>query len=350
MTSNEPKTPSGAEETGAESESAPATEEVEKAEKTVSTARADLVRLGKIVGVLTRHGFHQFVGKRRLVRFLGKAFIPPDDEELAALEQPEMAALRFRKVLEELGPTFIKLGQVLSTRPDLLPRSFVTELERLQDDAPPVDFEEIRAVVESSLGRSLDEAFAHFKPTPLASASMAQVHVARTHEGDEVVVKVIRPDVAALIEADLDLMHLLARMLEAIFAEMELYAPGQLVETFDKALKTELDLGEEARVLQEFARNCAHIRDLAVPAVYPELSSAQVLTLELLRGEKVSRVETGSDEARRLIEIGLEATFQQIFEDGLFHGDPHPGNLMSLEDGRLGLIDFGLVGRLTPAQ
>lgn len=317
---------------------------------TVSAARADLARLGKIAGVLTRHGFHQFVSKRRMLGFLGKAFIPKDDEELQAVAEPAMAAVRFRKVLSELGPTFIKLGQVLSTRPDLLPHAFVTELEKLQDDAPPVPFETLRGKIERELGRPISQAFARFDEEPLASASIGQVHRARTHEGDEVVVKVVRPGVAELIEADLDLLHGLAGLLEASFQEMELYAPGELVATFDAALTRELDLSEEADVLEEFAANMAGLDDLAVPRVYRELCGPQVLTIEFLKGKKISTVETGSPLAHKLINVGLESTFKQIFEFGLFHGDPHPGNMLVLDDGRLGLIDFGLVGRLTPAQ
>ena len=195
---------------------------------TVTAARADITRLGRIVAVLTRHGFHQFVKRRRLLGFLGKAFIPADDEELLAVDQPGMAAVRFRKVLSELGPTFIKLGQVLSTRPDLLPAEFVRELERLQDDAPPLPVEQIKQKIESELGIPLTEAFAHFEEEPLASASIGQVHRARTHDGDEVVVKVVRPGVNELIEADLDLLHLMARILEATFQEMSWRVGGDV--------------------------------------------------------------------------------------------------------------------------
>jgi ubiquinone biosynthesis protein len=319
-------------------------------EQLVTAIRADLGRFTRIFKVLVRHGFHQFVPKRGLARFVGKRFIAPDDEELQADDLPEVAALRFRKVLEELGPTFIKLGQVLSTRPDLLPRAFVRELQRLQDDAPPVPFEEIRQVVEEGLDRDLDDCFADFSTEPLAAASVAQVHTATTLDGDEVVVKVIRPNVREIIEADLDLLHFVTRILEATFEEIALYGTGELVAAFDRAIKTELDLSHEADVLEEFAENMAHQPEVAIPRVYRDLCSRSVLTMERFRGCKLSEVETGSEEARRLIKIGLETTFSQIFEAGLFHGDPHPGNLLALEDGRLGLIDLGMVGRLTPAQ
>jgi ubiquinone biosynthesis protein len=319
-------------------------------ERTVTAARAGLQRLRRIVAVLTHHGFHQFVPKRGLIHFLGKAFISPDDEELAVLDQPDAAARRFRRVLETLGPTFMKLGQVLSTRPDVLPPAFIRELQSLQDDTPPVAFDLIRATVEAELGCDLDQAFAHFEREPLAAASIAQAHAARTREGDEVVVKVIRPGVEALIEADLDLLHLLARLLEASLEEMELYAPGELVETFDSALKRELDFGEEADVLEEFAANMSSVPGIAIPRVYRELSTARVLTLERFRGRKVTAVEPGTPAAKRLVGVGLEATFKQVFEDGLVHGDPHPGNVFVLDDGRLGLIDFGLVTRLSPMQ
>ncbi|MBN1947551.1 MAG: hypothetical protein JW797_17920 [Bradymonadales bacterium] len=318
--------------------------------RVVTAVAADFSRFRKIVRVLTRHGFHQFVPKKGLVHFLGKRLVRPDDEELAALDQPDVAAKRFRKVLEELGSTFIKLGQVLSTRPDVLPASFVAELSHLQDDAPPVAFEEMKKVVETSLGQRLEECYAWFDETPLASASIAQVHRARTHEGHEVVVKIIRPRVGDLIQADMDLLHLLAFLLESSIQEMELYSPGELVKTFDRALNGELNLEGEADTIEEFAANMAGIEGLAIPRVYRELCSRQVLTMEYLKGKKINQVEKGSQEAKKLVAIGLEATFSQIFEHGLFHADPHPGNLLALEDGRLGLIDFGMAGRLTAGQ
>ena len=317
---------------------------------TVSVAIHDLARLRRIFAVITRHGFHQFVGRRGVIRFLGKRLIPPDDPDLNVPDAPGQAARRFRRVLEELGPTFIKMGQLLSTRPDLLPPEFVVELEALQDDAPPLPFEQIRGVIESSLGAPVEALYAEIDETPLAAASIAQVHAARTPSGTEVVVKVIRPGIADLIAADLDLLHLLARMLEAAFAELELYAPGDLVATFDAAIKEELDFRGEAALITEMAEALAPLRQVAVPHVEVELSSAEVLTMQRLVGRKVTAVEPGSPAAKRLVRIGLEATFRQIFEVGLFHGDPHPGNMLLLDDGRLGLIDFGLVGRLTASQ
>ncbi|MCA9565345.1 MAG: AarF/ABC1/UbiB kinase family protein, partial [Myxococcales bacterium] len=320
MTSNELRRPSAEMVTGAEGDLARQAED----ERMVTAARADFSRFKKIVGVLTHHGFHQFVGRRGVLRFLGRAFIKPDDEEMQAVAQPERAAIRFRKVLEELGPTFIKLGQVLSTRADLLPPQFIHELEKLQDDAAAVPFEAIKETVERQLGRKLREAYRSFDEEPLAAASMAQVHRAVTHSGRDVVVKVIRPGIEDMMKADLDLLHLVARLLEATFAELELYAAGELVQTFDVALKRELDLTEEATVLQEFRENMAPIKGLAVPEVFPELSGPRVLTLEFFDGKKLSTVEKGTETARKLVSVGLEATFKQIFQDGLFHGDPHP--------------------------
>ena len=246
----------------------------------------------------------------------------------------------------ELGPTFIKLGQVLSTRADLVPREILTELAVLQDSVPPMTVEDVRAEIERGLGKPVAEAFAELDATPLASASIAQVHRAVTKDGQAVVVKVQRPGLRNHIETDLDLLYYLARLLEAVIEEVGLYSPTGIVEEFDRAIHEELDFLCEARNLHLFAEKNEGRTNLAMPKVYDELSSRTVLTMQYLKGVKITEV---ADPAQRkaLAQTVVEVSFQQLFEDGLFHGDPHPGNLLVLDDGRIGLLDFGVVGKLS---
>ncbi|TVR03384.1 MAG: AarF/ABC1/UbiB kinase family protein [Deltaproteobacteria bacterium] len=314
-------------------------------------ARQDLRRFGRITSVLWRHGFGD--SSRRAWHAEDADDTPLPEAAgpgIDAAGQPEETAERFRLVLQDLGPTFVKVGQILSTRPDLLPPPFIHALQRLQDDAGSVPFDEIRAVVETSLGAPLDELFASFTSEPLASASMAQAHLATLDDGTEVVVKVQRPGIGTTIRADLDLLRLLARLLEGVIAEMELYAPRDLVSALDDALMAELDFRQEARNLERFRENWADHDRIHVPACIHALTTAEVLTLERLHGQKVTGLAPGSARATEHAELLLELTYRSIFEHGFFHGDPHPGNVFALEDGRLGLIDFGMCGRLSRRQ
>ncbi len=304
----------------------------------------DLARLRQISAIVVRHGFGELLARSRL---RDKVPLPegeaPSPEELRRLS----TARRFRELLSDLGPTFIKLGQVLSTRADLLPAEVVDELRGLQDAAPPIPLETVRAQIERALRKPADEAFAWIDPTPLASASIAQVHRARTKGGDEVVVKVQRPDIERKIETDLDLLDYLARALEAVVEEVGVYTPSGIVEEFDRAIHEELDFENEAKNIREFAQKNEGRPAIVIPKVFDELSARSVLTMSYLQGIKITDVE--EPETRKLLaQRVVEESFHQLFDDGLFHGDPHPGNLLYLPDGRTAIIDFGLVGRLSP--
>jgi ubiquinone biosynthesis protein len=310
----------------------------------------DLNRLRQIATVVAGHGFGAYLERARLWDLVGLR-AAPQPEAPAPGEEPEpdrRTAARFRRMLVELGPTFIKLGQLLSCRPDILPGHWIEELSELQDACPPLALAEIRREIERGLGRPVSELFAHLHPEPLASASIAQVHRARTHSGEEVVVKVQRPRAREQVEADLGLLYYLARLLEAVIEETGIYTPTGVIEEFDRAIHEELDFGNEARNARDMAAASKGLDFLVVPRVHEPLSSGTVLTLDYAEGVKVSDVtaETGYDlelVARRII----EAAFRQLFEAGIFHGDPHPGNILVLPGNRLALIDFGLVGRLT---
>jgi ubiquinone biosynthesis protein len=316
----------------------------------VKTAVKDVMRLREITGVLTKHGF------RAAARRLGaedegqvedKSF---ETSQSLIGEDYDEAAVRFRRVLEDLGPTFVKLGQIMSTRPDIMPPAFIEELKHLQDRVPPMPFESVKQAIEENLGKPLTEIFAEVNEKPIGAASIGQVHRARTHDGIEVVIKVQRLGIGEIIRSDLDLLYYLARILEATIQEVELYTPTAIVKEFEKALLSELDFRQEGRNIQEFGRNFEDVPNVTVPAVYEEYSNDRIMTLEFIDAIKLSQLESGSPRAERVLKTLLDAMVKMVLEDGFFHGDPHPGNILVREDDTLVFIDFGLVGRLSAAQ
>ncbi len=307
----------------------------------------DLNRLRQIAAAVVRHGFGAYLSRSRLADQLGGT--PPSSGAPANAERS--TAARFRELLAELGPTFTKLGQLLSTRRDVLPAAWIKELEALQDDCPPLPLSDIRTVIERSLGKPVEALFAELEPAPLASASIAQVHRARTHDGQQVVVKVQRPDIRSRIDADLALLQYLAKLLEAVIEETGVYTPTAVIEEFDRTIHEELDFENEARNARTMRAANEGREQVVIPRVHDALSSSQVLTLDYIEGTRLNDVtpEGGFDQERIARNI-IEMSFRQLFEDGLFHGDPHPGNILILPGNRLALLDFGLVGRLTRPQ
>ncbi|MBJ6762227.1 AarF/ABC1/UbiB kinase family protein [Myxococcaceae bacterium JPH2] len=303
----------------------------------------DLNRVRQITVIAARHGFGEVAERAGLWRMLGRK----EKVEVSPEAQRASTARRFRMLLADLGPTFIKLGQVLSTRADLLPAEYVEELATLQDHVEPIPLAEVHAQIRGSLGKDAAELFAQIDPTPLAAASIAQVHRAVTLEGEEVVVKVQRPGIAAQIDSDLGVLRSLARLLEAVVEETGIYTPSGIVDEFDRAIHEELDFVNEATNIRAFLENHRERPYLKIPRVYSELSSRTVLTLEFIRGVKVNPSQLSEPVRKQLAQNIVEASFRQLFDDGLFHGDPHPGNILLMEDHRLALLDFGVVGRLT---
>jgi len=313
----------------------------------------DLNRLRQIAIIAGRHGFGAYFDQTRLGELLGSREAEEVRRATVGAEPAgpvpdRRTAQRFRKLLVDLGPTFIKLGQILSSRPDILPSHWVEELSELQDAVPAFPMAEVRAQIERGLGRKVEECFAVLEETPLASASIAQVHRAVTHAGERVVVKVQRPRILQRIESDVGILYQLARVVEAVIEETGVYTPTGIVEEFDRSIHEELDFTNEARNARSMAEASKDRPTLVIPRVHDELSSEGVLTLDYVEGVKVSDVtrERGYDPEQVARNI-IEAAFRQIFEDGLFHGDPHPGNVLVLPDNRVALLDFGLVGRLT---
>ncbi len=311
-------------------------------------ALQDLNRLRQIAAAMVRHGFGAYLERMRLRDVLGRE-APPPGQPLPSADKA--TASRFRQLLAELGPTFIKLGQILSSRPDLLPAHWVDELAVLQDDCPPMPLAEVRREIERGLGHPVEELFTTLEEQPLASASIAQVHRAVTPSGEKVVVKVLRPRARDRIEADLSLLYELANLLEAVVEETGVTTPTGVVEEFDRTIHEELDFTHEARNAQLMADASAGRDFVVIPRVHPALSCATVLTLDYVEGVKVSEITAAAGyDTEAVAKNVIEGSFRQLFEDGLFHGDPHPGNILVLPDARIALIDFGLVGRLSRGQ
>ncbi len=294
----------------------------------------DLGRLREITRVLVRHGFGH------LVRLAGL------EVEEEGVESKVPLGRRIRLVLTDLGPTFVKLGQVLSVRPDIVPRDVLDELQGLQDNVPPAPFPEVREALEREMGATLEERFASFDPTPIASASIAQVHRAVLHDGRVVAVKVQRPGIEPAIRSDLHILYSLAHLIGDRIQLPGLYTPVGIVQEFDAALTRELDFIQEARAATRFRRSMKGHADIYAPEVYEEWTTRRMLVLEMLEGRRFSELAPGTPEADAAMDRLIEATYLQVFELGFFHGDPHPGNLLVLTDGRLAYLDFGLTGTL----
>jgi ubiquinone biosynthesis protein len=259
-------------------------------------------------------------------------------------------ARRLREALEALGPIYVKFGQVLSTRRDLLPVDIADELAKLQDQVPPFAPELAMAEIERSLGKPLDALFSHFEKTPLASASIAQVHLARLHEGAEVAVKVLRPGVEAAVARDLALLDTGAGLVERLWADGKRLRPREVVAEFARHVDEELDLMREAANASQLGRNFAASPLLIVPAVYWDLCAQRVMVMERMHGTPISQVQTLREKGidiPALARAGVEIFFTQVFRYGFFHADMHPGNIRVADDGRYIALDFGIMGTLT---
>ncbi|MCX8066667.1 MAG: AarF/ABC1/UbiB kinase family protein [Anaerolineae bacterium] len=302
-----------------------------------------LRRFQQIAQVLIRHGFGE------LVDLLGAAPVFPlarFRRRRPVLGPPQ----RLRMALEELGPTFVKLGQVLSTRPDLLPPEYIAELARLQDTVPPVPWDEIRPLLERELGKPLESVFATIDPVPLAAASLAQVHPAILRDGSRVVVKVQRPNVEAVIRVDLDILADVAQLLQTRTPLGELYDLPAMVEDFAATLRAELDFYREGHNADRFRANFADEPYLYIPRICWDCTTRRVLVMERIHGIKIDDIQAldaaGDDRYR----IGLHAArmiIKEVLEDGFFHADPHPGNFVVMPGEVIGAMDFGMVGYLS---
>jgi ubiquinone biosynthesis protein len=308
-----------------------------------------LNRYHRILRVLFKYGFNDLVDRLHIDQYLesGLQMINRKPrEQIARLSRPE----RLRLVFEELGPTFIKLGQLLSTRPDLIPADYLDELARLQDEVPAFSLAEVHAIFREELGRSPDEVFHYFDAEPLAAASIGQVHRARLDSGAEVVVKVQRPDIDTIIAVDLEILAHIAGLMEQYLEEVQGHRPTAIVQEFARSLSREIDFAVELANIQRFARQFERNQAIHVPLVYPELSTQRVLVMEYVLGIKASMTTQLREQGYDLPLIagrGATLVMEQIFVHGFFHADPHPGNIFILPDNVLCFIDFGQMGRLS---
>jgi ubiquinone biosynthesis protein len=307
--------------------------------RTIRTVVQDASRARNIATILAKYGFAALLDTRKTKRGARRrAVLEGEGQDVAA---------RAVAMLEELGPTFVKFGQILSTRPDIIPPRLAGRLQTLQDHVQAVPVEDIRAQIEAGLGAPPEELFTRFDEEPIASASIAQVHGAETLGGREVVVKVQRPNLRPTIEADLSLLRFFVQRVLDAFPEATLFDLEGMVREFERSLMRELDFEIEAESIDRFAKNFVDKEHIHIPHVFHKTSCKTVLTMERIEGQKLTELPDDAELRREVAEMYLDGAYQMLFEDGFFHGDLHPGNVFLEEDGRLGVIDFGMVGRLS---
>ncbi len=300
-----------------------------------------------IVRVLSTYGFDH------ALEVIGLSDVVARSQKLFDRKRPDIARLtaaeRMRLALEELGPTFVKLGQLLSTRPDVMPRSFVVEFEKLQDSVPSFLFEEALIQIAAELGAPVEQFFAEIDPEPLAAASIAQVHRARLITGEDVVIKLRRPGIVAVVEADISALMALASLAERYFSGSELYDPVAVVREFARTIRREMDFSREAHTIEKFRDNFVKTPWMYFPKVYWQQTSKAVLTMEYIAGVKISDRDTlfaqGLD-GKLIARRGADSFLEMVLTHGFFHGDLHPGNILILPDNVICLLDYGIVGRL----
>ena len=341
--------------------------------KAAHSAIKDLNRLRQISVVLIRHGLGHLLGNSSATDGEVAKVIEEATTEVGSDHSPQRTKLNeislpINEVLQDLGPTFVKFGQILSTRNDLLPKELCTQLAHLQDQVKPISLQEVSEVIQEELEDEVHVLFEAFSSEPLACASIAQVHTARlfvkgsednpeeseadTHSGDivDVVVKVQRPGIRSTIEADLSILHFLAKQAVEAFPEVEAFRPDKILVEFERAILKELNFSYEAQNLIRFRRNFEDWETVHIPTLYQQVSTDRVLVMERLHGVKITEAAPYGHPMNLIGSETVRMLFKQVFEDGFFHGDLHPGNLLILQDSRIGLIDFGLVGRLSPAM
>ncbi|MBH2018740.1 MAG: ubiquinone biosynthesis protein UbiB [Burkholderiales bacterium] len=339
------------------------------------TTVRDLGRLHDIASILIRYGFGDMVRRMGLANALekaGRALHWSDAQEFAHLPPPA----RVRRALEDMGPTFVKLGQVLATRVDLFEPEWITEFSKLQDSAPPLPYDALRQQLTEDLGAPPEDIFAAFDPVPVAAASIAQVHRARLKDGSEVVIKVRRPGIRPVIEADLRWLARLAELAEAQSPELRGFHPQEVVRQFSRSLRNELDFAVECRNAERIAENFAGYADpdeplggpgdlsaeaaaeppppagpvIVIPRVYWQWSGERVCVqtfIDGISGRRLAALDQAGLDRKMLARRGARAVLKMIVEDGFFHADPHPGNVFYLPGNRIAFIDFGMVGRLS---
>jgi len=317
---------------------------LQPSKKPSKSQKPDLKRLREIVSVLAKYQFTNVLERTGVIKSVLKFFKSTDIYEELDSTAPE----RLRLAMEDLGTTFIKLAQVLSTRPDLVGKDVADELSKLQDEVPPVSFELVKKMVESELKKPLNELFMEFEEEPIASASIAQVHRGVLKDGSKVAVKVQRPNITEDIQKDITIMRYLVGQINRRISDLEYYNLPGIVDEFERAIEKELDFAQELRNIDRFRTFLKNKSKVYAPKTYPEYSSLRVLTMEYIKGTKIGDVIDSevNYNRRKIAEIGTETYFRQIFINGYFHADPHPGNILVMEDNVLCFVDFGMMGHL----
>jgi ubiquinone biosynthesis protein len=317
-------------------------------QKTLLAAR-DLGRLHEIASILIRFGFGDMVrrlGMGAALEKAGKVLHWQEAHELAQLEPPA----RIRRAIEELGPGFVKLGQVLSTRADLFPPEYITEFCKLQDQVPALPFDKIIDQLEADIGGPVDEIFASVDKNPLAAASIAQVHRATLKTGDEVILKIRRPGIRKVIDADLRLLARLAEIAQENNIELQQFQPQKVVAEFAKSIRSELDFVKECKNAERIASNFKDHPEIIIPKIYWDYASESLNVQQFIdgiSGSDLDAVDAAGLDRKRLAVLGANAVMKMVFEDGFFHADPHPGNVIYLPESRIAFLDFGMAGRLS---
>ncbi len=307
---------------------------------------SNIKRFGVITRLMVKHGLGDILDR---ISSRGKASAGAKSERPVVARTVYPSPQRIRRVLEELGPSFIKLGQLMSTRADIFPPEYIEELTKLQDQVPPIPFEKIKAVIERELKRPVGDLFESIEEEALAAASVAQVHMAELEDGERVVVKVIRPGIDKKIREDIRLMYYFAEKIEKSFEIGQIIGFVDLVKEFERSIFRELDMYVEAGNIERFARNFEDSEELYIPKVNWDRTARSVLVMEHIDGIKMDQVDEIRDngiDPKEIAMIGLRAFSRQLMEFGLFHADPHPGNTIVMYDGRVSLVDFGITGYL----
>jgi ubiquinone biosynthesis protein len=313
----------------------------------------NISRIRKLIEVLVKYGFEDIVVNTGLRNILTPRPKVKDPKIIEEQQFTHSRWERIRLIMEELGPTYVKLGQMLSNRPDLVPEPLIKELEKLLDRVPPFDTEIAKKIIEKELDKPIRDIFIYFDEIPIGSASIGQVHRARLSSGDDVVVKVQRPNAKRQIIADLSLIREFVRLTENYFVKAGILNPLEIVETFSKSLQSELDYFTEARNLEQFRHLYEKDENLYIPKPFRDLTTKKVLTIEFVSGCKVNDVVTLNSwgiKPEDVAKKGLDIYLTQIFDVGIFHADPHPGNILIKPNGKIALIDFGMVGKLMQSQ
>ena len=307
-------------------------------------------RLQQIINVFLGHGFGRIIDQIHLGRYVPFRKRLETFGQWPALKEPSVPE-RLRIAFGELGPSFIKLAQLLASRPDLITSSFANEFKKLQDEVPPFPVSEAKRIIEEELKKPAEEIFAEFRDKPVAAASIAQVHYARLMDGSDVIVKVQRPGIREQIETDINILTALARLLERHVPESRFFNPSGIVDEFSRTLRKELDFVGEAKNCSRFRRSFEDNPDIYIPRIHADYVTEKVIVMEKIGGVRIDDIPgiVGMDlDRKRLVKICVDAYFKMILEDGFFHADPHPGNILVTPDGMLAFVDFGIVGSVTP--